>query len=172
MQQLEDYHAGRNLVFASKTDIADPLYQTKFAHNLPPLEAYRLICPKQECVSTQKNMQGRYVFFGWNNLTSFEEEHIEKVKEYLKLKLNCEIPTDINDRVILKYAQAYDFNVLKAANSLRSHFDWYNRFLSNPVMTPAGLRLIQSGAIYIFGRDKFYRPNLIFDQTKFRLLFN
>ena len=117
-------------------------------------------------------MQGRYVFFGWSNLTSFEEEHIEKVKEYLKLKLNCEIPTDINDRVILKYAQAYDFNVLKAANSLRSHFDWYNRFLSNPVMTPAGLRLIQSGAIYIFGRDKFYRPNLIFDQTKFRLLFN
>ena len=45
-------------------------------------------------------------------------------------------------------------------------------FLSNAVMTHAGLRLISSGAMYIFGRDKYYRPNLIFDQVKFRVLYN
>ena len=75
----------------------------------------------------------------------------------------CDIPHDFSDREILKFAQAYDFNTQKAATCLQSHFVWHNRFLSNAVMTPDALRLISSGAMYIFGRDKYYRPNLIFD---------
>lgn len=56
-------------------------------------------------------MQGRFVFFGWSNLTAFEEEMLEKTKKLLIEKLNCEIPNDFSDREILKFAQAYDFNI-------------------------------------------------------------
>jgi len=87
-------------------------------------------------------MQARFVFYGWNNLTEFEEQNIAKTKQFLIEKLNCQIPEEFNDREILKFAQAYDFNVAKAAAGLQKHFIWYNRFLSNAVMTPPALRLI------------------------------
>ena len=105
------------------------------------------------------------MFYGWSNLTPFEEEQIQKTKDHLREKLSCDIPEDFHDREVLKFTQAYDFNTVKAATSLRNHFDWNNRFLKNAVMTQPALRLISSGAMYIFGRDQFYRPNFIFDQV-------
>jgi hypothetical protein len=56
----------------SKTDPSDPLYCKKYAHNMPPLIAYKVKPPKYDLVNIEGDDNKRAVFFGWNNLTEYE----------------------------------------------------------------------------------------------------
>jgi hypothetical protein len=75
-RDMEEFHSGKFNRYASLTDHTDPLYECKFAHNLPPPEAYFLIPLKKDLVSSKDMPNNRVVFFGWNNLTDFEQEKI------------------------------------------------------------------------------------------------
>ena len=46
-KELDYYHSkgGKLDVYPSPTDSSDPLYLKKFAHNIPPLDAYKLKPP-------------------------------------------------------------------------------------------------------------------------------
>lgn len=55
------------------TDPFDPLYCRKYAHNMPPLIAYKVKPPKYDQVNIQGDDQKRLVFFGWNNITEYEQ---------------------------------------------------------------------------------------------------
>ena len=80
-------------------------------------------------------------------------------------ELNYPVPDGFDERDVLKFAQAYEFNTKKAAAALVEHLKWRaslpRNLLSNNVM-----RMVQSGMFYIFGRDKFYRPTMIVDYAR------
>lgn len=48
---------------------------------------------------------------------------------------------------------------------LNNHFDWLSK-ISGVKMNQQVLNLVQSGSIYIHGRDKEFRPCFIFDSPK------
>ena len=68
-----------------------------------------------------------------------------------------------DDDEVLKFTQANQFNIDKTTEKLILHFDWLHSLPPEPRLTSKTLRLLQSGAFYIFGRDKFYRPCIIVD---------
>ena len=51
----------------------DPLYYLKYAHTIPPPDAYYFIPDRKDDVAINKaTKNNRFVYFGWNNMTEFE----------------------------------------------------------------------------------------------------
>ena len=59
-----------------KNNANDVLYYTKFVHNMPPSGAYFVLPKKWDKVCTEDNPNDRLIFYGWNNITEFEEKQI------------------------------------------------------------------------------------------------
>jgi hypothetical protein len=87
----------------SKTDPNDPLYCRKYAHNMPPLELYKIKPPKWDLVNIEGDDNRRAVFFGWNNITEHEIRGVENVKRWIKINKGIDIPEGFDDRNILKF---------------------------------------------------------------------
>jgi len=104
----------------------------------------------------------RRVYFGWNNLTEFEREGMQRLKDYLVAK-GAQIPPSFHERDWLKWIQANFYNVEKAGDKLLIHFNWLNAIAPEPRLTNHTVRLLQSGCFYLHGRDKWYRPCFVMD---------
>lgn len=57
-------------------DHLDPGYNKKYAHTLPPLQAYMMRPANYQKASTEKDKDNRKVYYGWNNLSDFEISQI------------------------------------------------------------------------------------------------
>ena len=57
-----------------------------------------------------KTNNDRKIFYGWNNLTEFEQEGIVKMKKHLSDK-EVPLPPGYDDRDVLKFAQASFFDI-------------------------------------------------------------
>ena len=66
--------------YPDPNDHEDPRYYKKYAHTLAPPEAYFILIPGWNKVNTEKDNNARTIY-GWNNITEFEKEQIEKLKE-------------------------------------------------------------------------------------------
>lgn len=53
----------------------------------------------------------------------------------------------------------------KTGEKLANHFEWLATLTAEPTLNAKSFRLLQTGAFYIFGRDKFFRPTFIMDAT-------
>lgn len=147
----------------SKTDFSDPLYCRKYAHNMPPLIAYKVKPPKCDLVNIEGDDNKRAVFFGWNNITEYELQGIQNIKQWLRENKNIEVPPGFDDRNLLKFIQANFFNMKNAGEKLANHFNWLATLPPEPCLTNYTLKLLQTGCFYIFGRDRFFRPCLVMD---------
>ena len=78
--------------------------------------------------------------------------------------LGVEVPDYLTDGTLLKYAQSEAWNFKKAGQKLADMLKWLNT-PPKVRLTPHSLRLLQSGAFYLGGRDKFFKPTLIGDLT-------
>ena len=59
--------------YPDKNDPDDPLYYTKYAHTLPPLEAYFTRPKDWEKFNSADNNNCRE-YFDWNNISEFEKQ--------------------------------------------------------------------------------------------------
>jgi hypothetical protein len=50
---------------------------------MPPLEAYKFRPPTSTLVNSKEKPVSRLFFYGWNNITEFELQQLEKIKAYL-----------------------------------------------------------------------------------------
>lgn len=147
----------------SLTDVEDPLYCRKFAHNMPPLMAYRCRPVGWDRVNKAGDDNTRKVYFGWNNITQYERDGIANVTAWLLKEKKVVVPEGFGDRNMLKFCQANFFAIDKAGEKLANHFNWLDTLPKEPRLTKNTIKLLQSGCFYIFGRDKFYRPCLVMD---------
>lgn len=141
----------------------DPLYCRKFAHNMPPLAAYRCRPINWDRVNVQGDDNRRAVFYGWNNVTQYERDGINRAIEWLRKEKQVEVPEGFGERNLLKFVQANFFNIDKAGEKLFNHFNWLQTLPKEPRLSKQTIKLLQSGCFYIFGRDKYYRPCLVMD---------
>ena len=59
--------------------------------------------------------------------------------------------------------QSNFYDVPKAGERVVKHLKWLTTIPRSPRLTDNALRLLQSGAFYLHGRDKYYRPCFIMD---------
>ena len=71
---MEEYRraVSEPIDFPDPSDHEDPRYYRKYAHTLPPMEAYFLLTPGWDCVNTDADNGAVRQVFDWNNLTEFE----------------------------------------------------------------------------------------------------
>lgn len=133
---------------------------------MPPLEAYYFIPEGKDRQNVNmKNNNDRKVYFGWNNVSEFEKQGIADLKKFV-LDAGSEVPPGFGERDFLKFSQASFYDIPKAGEKLIKHFDWLNSLPPEPLLTPYTIKLLQQGAMYIGGRDKYYRPAIIMDAGK------
>ena len=73
------------------------------------------------------------------------------------------MPDGFIERDWLKWIQASFYDVEKAGEKLLKHIAWLQAIPPEPRLTNHTIRLIQSGAFYLHGRDKWYRPCFVMD---------
>lgn len=81
------------------------------------------------------------------------------MREVLKL----EGPSNFDDREWLKFLQACKHDIKATGAKLAVHWAWVASLSPEPLLTPLALKCLQAGCIYIFGRDRFYRPTFVID---------
>lgn len=86
-----------------RSDVDDPLYCRKFAHNMPPLAAYRCRPVNWDRVNVQGDDNRRAVFYGWNNVTQHEREGMNRAIEWLRKEKQVEVPEGFGERNLLKF---------------------------------------------------------------------
>ena len=99
--------------FPDQTDPDDPRYYKKHAHTIPPPSAYLTYPKGLDKVNTAEDNNCRMVF-DWSNMTDFEIEQVAKLKEAIR-ELGIEIPEEITDSTLLKYAMGDAWDMGKAA---------------------------------------------------------
>jgi len=81
---LQNYHENIEKLQPDMNDPHDPLYRKKYVQNMPPLAAYHMIPPlKDRGGNTQENPDTRKIYTGWDNLTNFEIQKIQEVKDIM-----------------------------------------------------------------------------------------
>lgn len=78
---------------------------------------------------------------------------------------NTQVPEGFDEKDLLKFVQANFFQIDKAGEKIHAHFGWLRTLPPVPTLDRNTLKMLQQGAFYIFGRDKYYRPCLIIDCT-------
>ena len=64
-----------------KEDPNDPRYYRKYAHNVPPPDVYYLIPDRKDAVARDDaSKNDRRVYFGWNNVTQYEQAGVNALK--------------------------------------------------------------------------------------------
>ena len=127
-------------------DINDPndeRYYKKYAMNVAPPEAYYWIPDKKDgVVTSQKTKKARYVFFGWNNVTDFEKEHVVELQQYLKEKGIEEMPPMFDERDWIKWVQASGYKIKEAGDKLIAHTEWLRDIPIAPRLNSRVLELL------------------------------
>ena len=120
---MEQYREGK-IPKPDPEDIQDPLYYRKYAHTLPPLECHFHIPDNHElqCKNMKSNNE-RKIFYGWNNLTKFEEQGIVNLKKRLEEK-GITLPPGYDDRDYMKFCQASFYDIEKSSLKIIEHFKW------------------------------------------------
>jgi hypothetical protein len=122
-EEMEQYREGK-IPKPDPEDIQDPLYYRKYAHTLPPLECHFHIPDNHElqCKNMKSNNE-RKIFYGWNNLTKFEEQGIVNLKKRLEEK-GITLPPGYDDRDYMKFCQASFYDIEKSSLKIIEHFKW------------------------------------------------
>ena len=162
---LEQYREAlqKPIDYPDKNDPDDPRYYTKYAHTIPPPEAYLTRPPGWEKINLAEASNCR-VIFDWSNISEYEKEKVKLLRVTIE-ELNVVIPEHITETTLLKYGMSEQWDMKKAAQKFVDTLKW----LSSPPkirLTPKSIKLLQSGSFYVLGRDKWYKPSIIMDLGK------
>ena len=111
----------------------------------------------------------RFIFYE-TEFTNFEKDRIEEFREYFaskQLGINCEI----RDEEILRTLIGCKFDFGKTVKAIISSLRWKSEFMPDGIesLRLKAEPLLNSGCIYIHGRDHRYRPLIILNAGRFDL---
>ena len=69
----------------------------------------------------------------------------------------------VHDR--MRFLQATKYKTKKTVEAIQNHLQWREKSLP-AVLNDASARLINSGFLYVHGRDRFFRPMLIINPRR------
>lgn len=88
----------------SLQDCNDPLYYKKYAHNVPPPDAYYIVPDRKDAfATTDKTKNDRRVYYGWNNIQEYELAGMRALQNYIHGKGVPKMPPGFVERDWLKW---------------------------------------------------------------------
>lgn len=137
----------------------------------PPLEAYRY-WPSREAVCYGQDKQlVRFIFYKVA-FTDYEEEQYSLFEQYMQTNYPAfQYPDWIVKQERIRLLLSCKFSFKKAAQAVFSAIEWRDSFLPFSYFSLFGVcqGVLNTGAIYIHGRDHRYRPLLVLNIAKLDL---
>lgn len=132
----------------------------------PPLEAYRY-WPSGDYIlkGLQKRAQ-RFIFYH-QSWTSFETTKLNRLKASLSER-QITLPPTWDDCTLLRLMYGTGWKTRKSVEAVLKHLDWISQAPFDRAVESTRLQpLLESGCLYIHGRDGRYRPCLVMCYPKF-----
>jgi len=112
-----------------------------------------------------KTNQGDRLIFDGN--TQFDACETAKILEFRNFaaRNHYNLPPICTDNMILRFLHSKSFKMDKALQNIKSHVQW--KQTTNPLqLDPRLQQHLNSGAVYIYGRDNQFRPIIVIDMGK------
>ena len=160
----EEYNTQYGEIITNPFFIKDPELFEIFKRGIPPKEAYYFF-PKGKDVLEEHNKKPeknlRRIFINVPFL-EIENKWLDKYKEIIAKHPENKLPDYWNDGLNLAYIYATECKLEQSYKRMIEYFKWYKSFF--PLNIQPGDKVVQvlnSGFLYVFGRDHQYRPLLI-----------
>ena len=160
----EEYNTQYGEIITNPFFIKDPELFEIFKRGIPPKEAYYFF-PKGKDVLEEHNKKPeknlRRIFINVPFL-EIENKWLDKYKEIIAKHPENKLPDYWNDGLNLAYIYATECKLEQSYKRMIEYFKWYKSFF--PLNIQPGDKVVQvlnSGFLYVFGRDHQFRPLLI-----------
>ena len=160
----EEYNTQYGEIITNPFFIKDRELFEIFKRGIPPKEAYYFF-PKGKDVLEEHNKKPeknlRRIFINVPFL-EIENKWLDKYKEIIAKHPENKLPDYWNDGLNLAYIYATECKLEQSYKRMIEYFKWYKSFF--PLNIQPGDKVVQvlnSGFLYVFGRDHQFRPLLI-----------
>ncbi|EAR86555.2 CRAL TRIO domain protein (macronuclear) [Tetrahymena thermophila SB210] len=107
---------------------------------------------------------GRKIYHN-TQFSAFEQQGIAQFKQVLEKDQEIKLPSDWTDVDNLKMCYSARFDMQKCIKQTKEHIAWRND-VDMHTIDEESKKLLESGFVYLLGRDKQYRPVVVLDCTK------
>jgi hypothetical protein len=163
-QPIIEYNVQYGDLLVDSFFINDPDLFEIFKKGLPPKEAYYYFPKGKEIIDLHKKKPEKHNRRIFINVPFLEVENnwLEKFKEIIASHPENKLPEYWNDGLNLAYIYSVECKLDKAYERMINYFKWYKSFF--PLNIQPGdncVKVLNSGFLYIFGRDHQFRPLII-----------
>ena len=163
-QPIIEYNVQYGDLLVDSFFINDPYLFEIFKKGLPPKEAYYYFPKGKEVIDLHKKKPEKHNRRIFINVPFLEVENnwLEKFKEIIASHPENKLPEYWNDGLNLAYIYSVECKLDKAYERMINYFKWYKSFF--PLNIQPGdncVKVLNSGFLYIFGRDHQFRPLII-----------
>ena len=134
-----------------------------------------LFFPKGDDIRIGKGAKcARFIFDGTTEFDEFENNHIKNFKEFIKQSVANESPDLykkiqlLTDSHLLRFILATGCDYKETHGALEGNIKFMEKAKSVQLDDEI-LSFLKSGQIYMFGRDRNFRPIVVFNVTKFNI---
>ena len=148
----------------------NPELKSRHLRAIPTLEMYRFFPPEEEIITIessnpQKNY--RYIFNGCEK-TEFEKKKLAQYYEYESKSEKINYPSDWKESDTMRILQAADYDIKKAYNNIIENIQWLEKIPKT--INDKTINLLNSGFMYVHGRDHHFRPVIFVPLKKVKYL--
>ena len=163
-QPIIEYNVQYGDLLVDSFFINDPALFEIFKKGLPPKEAYYYFPKGKEIIDLHKKKPEKHNRRIFINVPFLEVENnwLEKFKEIIASHPENKLPEYWNDGLNLAYIYSVECKLDKAYERMINYFKWYKSFFPLNIQTGDNcVKVLNSGFLYIFGRDHQFRPLII-----------
>ena len=163
-QQLLEFNTQYGEIVVDPFFIKDPKLYEIFKKGLPPEEAYYYFPKGKEVIELHKKKPEKHNRRIFINVPFLDIEYtwLEKYKDIIAKHPENKLPEFWNDGLNLAYIYSTECNLDKAYKRMIDYFKWIKNFFPlNMQPEDKCVKVLNSGFLYVFGRDHQFRPLLI-----------
>ena len=139
----------------------NPELSIRHSKAIPTEEMYRFFPPKNEIISIEGSDEKdiyRYIFNGQPK-TNYEQKKLDKFFEYEASTGKINYPNFWLESDTMRLLQASEFDIKKTYSAIKENIEWLNTIPK--AINDKIIYLLNSGFLYIHGRDFHFRPIII-----------
>ena len=151
----------------------DPVLLARHLRARPKKEAYLYFPKKDDQVIENPKKPERTLRMIFTNVTFLEYEDMKLKEFYEKVEKNksnpkkkLELPKWWNECDTRRFLQATSFNLDKSIEYIKKQIEWRRTFFPFTI-TDNIIKILNSGFMYIHGRDNHYRPIFVLQASTF-----
>ena len=140
--------------------LENPELKEKHELALPTDEMYRFFPPQEEVLLADSNPEKNYRFiFNGNPKTEYEKKKLSQFLEYEIQKGKLNYPNNWLESDTMRLLQASEYDMKKAYKTINENINFRNKI--SKTINEKIISLLNSGFLYVYGRDHHFRPIII-----------